>query len=74
MTVSMTQQAGPMQHAYGQMGGPSFQPMDYRFPMPASRGNSIGWELAGLAALALVVVGGIYIWPDVQRYIRIKNM
>jgi hypothetical protein len=79
--MSMTQQTGRVQQAYGPLGGPQSdyfgaapQPTDYRFPMPRSKGNSIGWELAGLAALGLVVLGAVYIWPDVERYIRIKNM
>jgi len=45
-----------------------------RREVSARRGRGLGLTLFGLAALALVVVAGIYVWPDVKRYIRIHNM
>jgi hypothetical protein len=32
------------------------------------------WKIAGVAALALVVYGGIRLWPDFVRYQKIRNM
>jgi hypothetical protein len=46
------------------------------YPVPTrdqNRGRS-GWGILGLAALGLVIVGGIYLWPDIQRYMRIRSM
>jgi hypothetical protein len=33
-----------------------------------------GWKILGLAALGLAIVGGIYLAPDIKRYMRIRNM
>ncbi len=79
--MNATQEAGPWTQPYWQTGGawrenynPAPQLRDPRFPPLAPRENSLAWEFAGLAALALVVVGGIYLWPDVARYMKIRNM
>jgi hypothetical protein len=37
-------------------------------------GSGWGWKIAGLTALVLVVGLGISVWPDVVRYVRIRNM
>jgi hypothetical protein len=34
----------------------------------------LGWKIAGLAAVALVVAAGVSLWPDFLRYMRIRNM
>jgi hypothetical protein len=36
--------------------------------------RSLGWSIAGMAAVALVVAAGISLWPDFVRYMRIRNM
>jgi hypothetical protein len=38
------------------------------------RGHGWGWKIAGLTALALVVAVGISVWPDIKRYMKIRNM
>jgi hypothetical protein len=36
--------------------------------------TSTFFSIGGLALLALVVIGGSMILPDVKRYIRMRNM
>jgi hypothetical protein len=38
------------------------------------RGLGWGWKIVGLAAVALVVAGGISLWPDFARYMKIRRM
>jgi hypothetical protein len=33
-----------------------------------------GWQIAGLAAVALGIVGFFYFEPDLRRYLKIRNM
>jgi hypothetical protein len=37
------------------------------------RGLSV-WKIAGLAAVALGIVGFFYFEPDLRRYLKIRNM
>jgi hypothetical protein len=43
---------------------------------PERRSSSLfgPWGLLGLAALVTVAVGGYMLWPDLQRYLKIRNM
>ena len=36
--------------------------------------RATGLQVAGLALLALAVAGGIWLYPELRRYIRIKRM
>jgi hypothetical protein len=47
---------------------------DYYPPAPARRGRGLDWGLIGLGLIA----GGLLAWhafgPDLQRYLKIRNM
>jgi hypothetical protein len=80
MTATV-REIGPSTPSHGSMGGESSEYPDLA-PWPPScptgrrgkAGRGSAWRILGLAALALVVVGGIHVWADVARYMRIRNM
>jgi hypothetical protein len=45
------------------------------FPRPEyHQGIGWAWKLAGLAGVAIIVGVGLSLLPDIQRYLRIRNM